>query len=398
MGAVIAIIPARGGSVGVPRKNLRRVGGVPLIGRAIAAARAARGIDLVVVSTDDEEIAAVAREWGARVIARPAHLSGGEASSESALQHALDELESEGTTARTLVFLQATSPFVPAEALDEAIALVEEGGFDCVFAARESFEFVWRREASGAVAALGHDATRRPRRQDRMPDLVETGGFYVMDAEGFRAAGHRFFGRTGVVVVPEESAIEIDTPEQLAAARALAHAYDAARPIDVDAVVTDFDGVHTDDAAYVDSSGRELVRVSRRDGLGVSLLRRAGIRMLILSAETDGVVAARARKLGCDVAQGVERKADVLREWIDVHGLDPRRIAYLGNDVNDLDCLELVGWPVAVADAHPLARAAARTVLSTPGGGGAVRELAERVLAGRAQDMADALARKERTT
>ena len=95
MTEIVAVIPARGGSKGVPRKNLRRVGGVPLVARAIAAARATASIDRVVVSTDDQEIAAVAQEWGAQVIARPAALADDAATSESALLHALDVLEDE---------------------------------------------------------------------------------------------------------------------------------------------------------------------------------------------------------------------------------------------------------------------------------------------------------------
>ena len=127
---VAAVIPARGGSKGVPGKNLRRVGGVPLVARAVAAAKAAPAIDLVVVSTDDPAIAAVAREWGAAVIDRPAELSGDTATSESALLHALDVLAAEGSPVGTLAFLQATSPFIDSAALDSAVSDVVAGRAD----------------------------------------------------------------------------------------------------------------------------------------------------------------------------------------------------------------------------------------------------------------------------
>ncbi|MGK9221896.1 HAD hydrolase family protein [Microbacterium barkeri] len=153
--------------------------------------------------------------------------------------------------------------------------------------------------------------------------------------------------------------------------------------IDARAVVTDFDGVHTDDTAFVDADGREFVRVSRSDGMGVSLLRRAGIPFLILSTETNGVVAARARKLRVDVRQGLDDKAAALREWADAQGVALADVAYLGNDVNDLPCLRIVGWPVAVPRSHPDVLAIARVVLHRAGGDGAVRELAERVLRSR---------------
>ncbi|MDR2998268.1 MAG: acylneuraminate cytidylyltransferase family protein, partial [Microbacterium sp.] len=142
-GLTVAIIPARGGSKGVPGKNLRRVGGVPLVERAVRAAASA--VDLVVVSTDDEAIAAVARDAGARVVERPAELSGDEATSESALLHALDVLEGDGLRIGTVAFVQATSPFIPAEGIAEAVALIEGGTYDSVFSAYETYGFLWRR-------------------------------------------------------------------------------------------------------------------------------------------------------------------------------------------------------------------------------------------------------------
>lgn len=375
-----AIIPARGGSKGVPRKNLRRVGGVPLVVRAIRAARATAGIDLVVVTTDDEEIAAVSAQAGARVVRRPAGLSGDTASSESALVHALDELEAAGERIDVIAFLQATSPFLPVDALAEAVALVRADEADSAFAAHATYGFLWRRGDDAAAIAVNHDASHRPRRQDRAPDHLETGAFYVFAAEGFRRSRHRFFGRTRIVEVPEWTAIEIDDEQQLRVARALAAVHDVPEPIRVRAVVTDFDGVHTDDTATVDAEGRERVRVSREDGMGVALLRRAGVPMLILSTEVNPVVRARAEKLRVPVLHGIDDKERALREWAEGEGIPLAEIAYLGNDVNDLPALRTVGWPVAVADAHPDVLAEARVVLTRRGGNGAVRELVERVL------------------
>nr|WP_262926871.1 HAD hydrolase family protein [Microbacterium sp. MF43] len=119
--------------------------------------------------------------------------------------------------------------------------------------------------------------------------------------------------------------------------------------------------------------------------MGVALLRSAGVPVLILSTEQNPVVTSRARKLRVDVAQGVDDKCEALRTWAGGRGIPLSRIAYVGNDVNDLSCLGLVGWPIAVPDAHPLVLAAARLVLDRPGGAGAVRDLADRVLAGRAE-------------
>ena len=376
----VAVIPARGGSKQVPRKNVQRVGGVPLVERAVRAASSADGIDLVVVSTDDDEIAAIAEAAGARVVRRPAEIAGDTATSESAILHALDALEDDGTPVDVVAFLQATSPFIPSDALAAAVAEVRADRADSVFAAHETYGFLWRDDEQGAAVAVNHDAAHRPRRQDREPHLLETGAFYVFRADGFRESRHRFFGRIRAARVPEWTAIEIDDADQLRIARALAALHDSAPSIPVRAVVTDFDGVHTDDTAIVDAEGGERVRVSREDGMGVSLLRRAGIPMLILSTEVNPVVRARADKLRVPVLHGIDDKESALRSWAEQNAVALADIAYLGNDVNDLPAMRIVGWPVAVADAHPLVREEARVVLTRRGGDGAVRELVERVL------------------
>lgn len=390
MSEVVAIIPARGGSKGIARKNLQRVGGVPLVARAVDAARRSPAVDRVVVTTDDADIVAVAAEWGAEVIERPADLSGDEASSESALLHALDALDARKVDVGVVAFLQATSPFIDVDALTSAVQLVRSRRRDSVFSAVETYGFLWEKGAGDAAEPVNHEIDVRPRRQDREPHYLETGGFYVMRAIGFQAARHRFFGSVGIAEVAPRTAIEIDTTDELELARRLAPLIDrdargdSESAILVDAVVTDFDGVHTDDTVRVDEHGVESVTVSRSDGMGVALLRAAGIPFLILSTEANPVVAARARKLGVEARQGLDDKATALREWAAERGIALSRIAYLGNDVNDLACLELVGWPVAVPDAHPRVLSAARTVLDRPGGDGAVRDLAERVLAGTA--------------
>ncbi|TDQ55550.1 acylneuraminate cytidylyltransferase [Actinorugispora endophytica] len=380
--SVVAVIPARGGSKGIPLKNLAPVGGRALVARAVDACRGAELIDAVFVSTDHDGIAAAAREAGAGVVERPADLGGDTASSESALLHALDRLAEQGREPEILVFVQCTSPFIDSGDIDDAVRTVRDGRADSVFSAVETYEFLWRSTADGA-RGVNHDHAYRPRRQDREPHYAETGAFYVMRVDGFREHGHRFFGRVAFQEVPTAHAVEIDFPEELELVRALAGVLDRPAPLDVDAVVTDFDGVHTDDRAHVDQDGREAVSVSRTDGMGVRLLLEAGVRVCILSTEVNPVVRARAEKLGVPVTHGLNDKRAALRQWIGDEGLDPARVAYVGNDVNDLGCLAEVGWPIAVPDSHPEVLAAARLVLTRPGGSGAVREVCERVLAAR---------------
>lgn len=383
--SVLVVIPARGGSKGVPDKNLARVGGVPLVARAVhAAVSAGVGAVVVVVSTDDDAIAALARAAGARVVRRPAELAGDTASSEAALQHALDDQEGRrGDPFEVLVMVQCTSPFVTASEIADCVAAVRAGA-DSAFTAAPTHGFLWRRDESGAAVGVNHDESKRPRRQDRTPEFLETGAVYAMRADGFRRSGHRFFGRTVLVETDPGRVLEIDEPADLDRARLLAPLLDAPGPApgrdDIDAVVLDFDGTQTDDSVQVASDGSEQVRVHRGDGLGIAALRRAGVPVLVLSSETNPVVRARARKLGVPVLHGVDDKATVLRDWCAGEGLQPGRVLYAGNDVNDLGCFALVGWPVAVASAHPVVRDAARLVTSAPGGHGAVREIASWIL------------------
>ncbi len=145
----------------------------------------------------------------------------------------------------------------------------------------------------------------------------------------------------------------------------------------VKAVVFDFDGVFTDNRVWVDQEGRELVACHRGDGLGLDRLRGLGLPLLVLSTERNPVVAARCRKVQLPCRQGFAAKLPELMKWLAEVGVAPAGCAYLGNDLNDLACLEAVGWPLVVADAHPAVRPLARLVLAAPGGLGAVRELCD---------------------
>ncbi|MFF7210289.1 cytidylyltransferase domain-containing protein [Streptomyces sp. NPDC008238] len=417
MPTVLAVIPARGGSKGVPGKNLATVGGVPLVARAVRACTEAGLVTDVVVSTDDPAIADAARTAGAEVVLRPAAIAGDTATSEAAVLHAMDAHEAmTGRGADVVLLVQCTSPFITTEDVNGVAAAVVEDGADTAVTVAPFHGFIWRDAADqiGAAAAaadeaaeggrarttvaaatggygVNHDKAHRPRRQDRPQDLLETGAAYAMRVPGFREAKHRFFGHTALVRTDPAKVLEVDEPDDLARARALAPLLDPAadaapeapaRPTrdDVDAVVLDFDGTQTDDTVLVDSEGREAVTVHRGDGLGIAALRDNGLPVLILSTETNPVVAARARKLKVPVLHGIDRKDLALKQWCEEQGIAPERVLYVGNDVNDLGCFALVGWPTAVANAHDIVKDAARSITATPGGSGAIREIASWIL------------------
>ncbi len=383
---VLLIIPARGGSKGIPRKNLERLGGLPLIARSVRTALAAELVDHVVVSTDDAEIGAVARAAGAEVVDRPAALSDDTASSESVLLHAATEFERRyGAAPGVIVLLQCTAPFSLPGDIDGVIRLVRDESFDAAFAAAPFSHFIWNRNASGGAVGVNHAGGPRRRRQDLQPQFLEAGSAYAMRFAPFYRAQTRFCGRVGIYEVPSVRCMEIDERAELAVARALTPILDAqARtlqlPDPVGAIAFDFDGVFTDDTALVDQAGRESVRVSRSDGMGIELLRQAGIPMIVISKETNPVVQARCRKVGLPVRQSINAKLPVLKEWLQEIGVPPEECVYVGNDINDRECLDFAGCGVGPADANAAILGSLSIQLGAPAGIGAIRELAEMIL------------------
>ncbi|HEY6067761.1 MAG TPA: HAD hydrolase family protein [Gaiellaceae bacterium] len=143
--------------------------------------------------------------------------------------------------------------------------------------------------------------------------------------------------------------------------------------------VFDFDGVFTDNRVWVNERGDEMLAFSRSDGLGLRRLGEVGVGALIVSMERNPVVAARAAKLGVECVTGVDDKLGILREHVARDGIALEDVAYVGNDVNDAECLDAVGLPVVPADAWPEVKSLARWVLERRGGHGCVREFCDAV-------------------
>lgn len=390
MKQAVAIIPARGGSKGIPRKNVRDVAGRPMIAWTIEAARRAETVSRVVVSTDDDEIAAVSERWGALVVRRPSEIAGDTATSESALLHTLDEMEKAGRVEDVVAFLQCTSPLTAAEDIDGTVRLVLSGEADSALAVCAFHYFLWRDGAAqteAGASGVNHDKAGRQMRQQREAEWLETGAVYAMTTDGLRAHGHRFFGVTRTHETPVSRRLEIDEPADLELADTILRARAGERlagslPETVGALVLDFDGVLTDNAVYLNQDGIESVRCDRGDGLGIGLVRAAGVPVLILSKERNPVVRARAGKLKVECLQAIDDKVAALERWCTEQGIDAASVVFVGNDVNDVGVMGVVGCPVAVADAHETALRAAKAVTGRPGGHGAVREVCD-AIAGR---------------
>jgi YrbI family 3-deoxy-D-manno-octulosonate 8-phosphate phosphatase len=350
----------------------------------LLAARSARRIDKVVVSTDDPSIAEVAQSYGAEVSWRPLELASDTATSESALLHTLARLSEQRYEPELTVFLQCTSPLTQAEDIDATIDKLIEERADSALSVAAFHYFLWKR-AGREAHGVNHDKRVRQRRQDREPEYLETGAVYVMRTAGFLEAKHRFFGKTVMHEMPLERVCEIDELVDLEVAELrLQKRREAARaqalPVPLQALVMDFDGVHTDDRVLVDQDGREAVLCNRRDGLGLEQLRETGLKMLVLSKEQNPVVQARCKKLGLPCLSGIDAKLPALERWCAEQRVSLAHTVYVGNDVNDSECLAAVGCGVAVADAHPEAKRRARFVLERSGGQGALRELCELIL------------------
>lgn len=216
MSATVAIIPARGGSKGIPRKNLVDVCGKPLIAWSILQAKNARHIDSVWVTSDDDEILAVAESFGARPIRRPAEISGDQATSESAWLHALDVIEAQGVAIGLVVAMQATSPIRESLDLDGGLEMLREQGFDSLLSVAEVEDFfTWRIAENGGAESVNYDYRNRKRRQQIEKRYLENGSFYVFRPEQLRRENNRLGGLIGLFVMGRHKMFQIDNPEDI---------------------------------------------------------------------------------------------------------------------------------------------------------------------------------------
>ena len=207
---IVAIIPARGGSKGVPRKNIRDLNGKPLIAHSILSARSTPEIDRVYVSTDDADITSVSEAYGAEVIHRPEAISGDVATSESALVHALDYIEAPAL--ELVVFLQATSPLRQDDDISNAIKQLQDDNADSLFSAFEQHGFVWRLAESGPQS-LTYDYKNRQRRQDIAVDVIENGSIYIFKPQILRQHNNRLGGKISVYMMNSLDSFQIDTEQ-----------------------------------------------------------------------------------------------------------------------------------------------------------------------------------------
>ncbi|HUH98304.1 MAG TPA: acylneuraminate cytidylyltransferase [Anaerolineales bacterium] len=403
MTEVLAIIPARGGSKGIPRKNIRDFAGHPLVAWSIAAGRQSKMVTRVIVSTDDQGIASVAREYGAEVpFLRPAELAQDHTLDLPVFEHALKWLEEiEGYRPEIVVQLRPTSPVRPRGCVDDAVGiLLQHPRADCVrgvVPAGQNPHKMWRISRPGGpmrplLEVPGIAEPYNAPRQILPPVYWQTGHVDAIRISTIARKRSLTGDKIYPLVIDARYTVDIDNLSDWAKYEAMVYsgALDMVSPRQrhrpmpgkIKMIITDFDGVITDGRVWTDENGKETVAASRSDSMRVGQLRERGVEVMILSSEVNPVVQARADKMGVAAIHGLglDEKGEALRKFLAQKQLDPAQIIYLGNDFNDLPCFALAGWAVAVADAYPEVIRAADYVVSKPGGSGALRELCDLVL------------------
>ena len=217
----IAIVPARGGSKGVPRKNLQYCAGKPLLSWTLEAAIKSNRLDEIILSTDDEEIAQIGLDYNVRVVQRPAELASDVAQTEPVMLHALDQLVDKDSHIKGVVLLQPTSPLRTGEHIDDAIHHFEQTGADSLVSVCENHHFFWK-DLDNLVPL--YDYQNRPRRQDIQKQDIwyrENGAIYISEKSGFYSNKNRLFGKIVPFVMNSAESLEIDSVDELITADGL---------------------------------------------------------------------------------------------------------------------------------------------------------------------------------
>lgn len=381
----IAIIPARGSSKRIPKKNLIDVNGLPLIVYTIMQAINSSQVDEVWVSTDDDEIERVSKDYGAKIVRRTGELANDNATSESALLHVLDErAKNKLVEPEYIVFLQCTSPVRKPNDIDNALSQLINSESDSLLTVCENKRFLWKYE-NNYGQPINYDYKNRLREQDMEPQFQENGSIYICKTDVLRTTKNRLGKKISFYIMDYWCSFQVDDAEDVELvswilSRHCQDLNDVVPPNNIELIIMDFDGVMTDDTAYIDDKGNESVRVSRSDGWGIARLKEAGFKMIVLSTETNIVVKKRCEKLGIQCEQSVINKLKFMQKYLKDNKLEFGNIIYVGNDVNDIECMKKVAYPVAVDNAHPKVKNISRFHLSRSGGAGAIRELADWLL------------------
>ena len=378
----VALVPLRGGSKSIPKKNIKLIAGQPLCAWVLRAAIASGIFSKVVISTNSNEIADVVNklQLGVEVIERPDHLATDTASTESVMLHAVENLDF-----YVLTTIQATSPLVLPDDFTLAYKKMCEENLDSIVTGVRTKRFFW--EDNGKP--LNYDPQKRPRRQDFQGVIMENGAFYMTKRSILKKYKCRLGGKIGVCEMGADSAVEIDEPEDWCKVEKLLIKRKWKtdfRLQNIKLLVVDVDGTLTDGGMYYSSEGEALKKFNTRDAKGLELVRKKGIEVALMTSENSEIVAARARKLGINHCYlGITNKKTLLGEITKEMGMTLLNVGYIGDDLNDLECMKAVGFSAAPCDGESEILDVADYISAKTGGKGAVREICNLILSAGAE-------------
>lgn len=380
----VAFIPLRGGSKSIPLKNIKKINGRPLAYWTIDSAVSCSYIDKVFVSTDSEEIKKIIEEYNSdkvMVISRSKETAEDNSSTESAMIEFAQNYQFSN-----IVLIQATSPLLEEDDLNRGFKMLLEQGYNSILSGVRQKRFIWEVK-DGEYNPQNYDYKNRPMRQQFEGFFVENGAFYITSRESLLKSKCRLSGNIGLVEMKEETYFEIDEPsdwiiveEMLKKNRNRTNEFEEILR-NIKLLITDSDGVLTDGGMYYSENGDELKKFNTKDGMGVQILRDHGIKTIIITGENTEMVKRRGQKLKIDETYlGIKDKAPLVREIAQKHNIDLSQIAYIGDDINDLESIKMVGLGCSVSDGMEGVKNAAKYITKTKGGQGALREVAELII------------------
>lgn len=383
--SVIAFIPVRGGSKSIPLKNIKPLCGKPLVCWNIEALEACPEVDEVIVATDSDEIWKTVESRNYKkthLYRRSAQNACDTASTESVMLEYIEYAK----LAKDEIFMlvQATSPLTETVHFSEALHMYSEGKYDSILTCVRNYRFFWNEDGS----SMNYDYMNRPRRQNFSGMLMENGAFYINTIGNILSNGNRLGGNIGIYEMPEYTATEIDEPDDWMILEKLMRKYKSEfvnqKKPNIKLFITDIDGTLTDGGMYYSENGDELKKFNTRDGMGIQMLREAGIKTAIITSEDRQLNLRRAQKLKVDyIRQGKVNggKVAVAQEIAKEMGISMQEVAYIGDDVNCYDLLNIVGLAACPSDASEIVKSIPNIeVMAKKGGEGCVREFANNIL------------------